>query len=191
LQSDFRKTAKTRPSVFMTQKRGLTVFDNCLLREQAKAKAFEYTAIEKGIQLWINRLSPTRSRSSSNWSRGPIRGAVAAGRRHSHSATVRTRGHHSSRWSLRSRNGSYALTVNASIQRRRRFVTAHTRRCRKKPYMGTVENTQTVSLRGVRRGDAGWGARRSNLDLRSLDKGAQIASSSLPSPSLIRPDSLQ
>jgi hypothetical protein len=29
-----------------------------------------------------------------------------------------------------------------------------------------VEEAQTVSLRGVRRGDVGRGARRSNLDLR-------------------------
>jgi hypothetical protein len=41
-----------------------------------------------------------------------------------------------------------------------------------------VERAKFVSLRGVRRGDAGWGARRSNLDLRSFDVGAQIASSS-------------
>jgi hypothetical protein len=55
----------------------------------------------------------------------------------------------------------------------------------------TVENAQTVSLRGVLGADAGWGARGSNLDLRSRDVGAQIASSSSPAPSPSRPDSSQ
>ena len=34
---------------------------------------------------------------------------------------------------------------------------------------GTVESAQTVSLRGVRKGDVWCGARRSNLDLCSSD----------------------
>jgi hypothetical protein len=49
----------------------------------------------------------------------------------------------------------------------------------------TVEKVQTVLLRGVLGVDVGVGARRGNLDLPAPNADAQIASSSLPFPSLI------
>jgi hypothetical protein len=46
----------------------------------------------------------------------------------------------------------------------------------------TVEKTLIVSLRGVRGGDAGCGARRSNLDLRSFDAARRLLRRHCPSP---------
>jgi len=49
LQSGVLKMAVALLCLLWTQKRELSVSKNRLMREQAKANAFEYTAIEEGI----------------------------------------------------------------------------------------------------------------------------------------------